>query len=161
MAKAHAAPPVEPEAVDQTNDAAEKPAKVVIREMFEAGQSRSEIAKELGVSYQRVFSLTKGQTNASGDGQARPKIILGPDVADGRFDGVARIEAIRTLFAEGLKVGPIAKELGTTYQIVFQATRSLRESQAAAEAPEDGTEVEEDESETSEDEDELEDEDEE
>jgi len=117
-----------------TTEPAEKPVKVVVREMFEAGKSRSEIAKELGISYQRVFSLTKGQTNASTaePGGTRPKVILGPDVADGRFDGVARIEAIRTLFGEGLKVGEIAKLLGTSYQIVFQATRALREQAAAA-----------------------------
>jgi len=122
---------------------AERPAKDVIREMFEQGKSRSEIAKALGVSYQRVFSLTKGQTNAAtGDGGARPKVILeGLEGENARFNGVARIEAIRTLFGEGLKVGPIAKAISTkekpvSYQIVFQATRQLREAAEATDAPE-------------------------
>jgi transposase-like protein len=142
MAKAQAAT-AEPETTTEAT-AAETPMKVVIRDLFEQGKSRSEIAKELGVTYQRVFSLTKGQTNAStSESGARPKVICeGLEGENARFNGVARIEAIRTLFAEGNKVGPIAKALGTTYQIVFQATRSLREAQNAAEAPEDGTEVE-------------------
>jgi len=142
MAKA---PAEAPAPAAESTEAAEKPVKVVIREMFEAGKSRSEIAKERGVSYQRVFSLTKGQTNAAtGESGARPKVILsGLEGEDARFNGVARIDAIRTLFGEGIKVGPIAKRLGTSYQIVFQATRSLREQANAAEATDDGDEVEE------------------
>ena len=149
------------ETVEVEAEAAERPVKDVIRELFKAGKSRSEIAKELNVSYQRVFSLTKGETNAStGESGARPKVILDATVADGRFDGVARIEAIRTLFGEGLKVGEIAKLLGCSYQIVFQATRAQREQAAAAVEPVEGEEAE-DELESEEDEDELEDEDEE
>jgi transposase-like protein len=123
---------------------AEKPAKEVIREMFASGKSRSEISKELGVTYQRVFSLTKGQENgATGESGARPKVILSGLEGDmARFNGVARIDAIRTLFSEGMKVGPIAKALGTSYQIVFQATRGQRAAAAEAETPEEGDEVE-------------------
>jgi transposase-like protein len=124
--------------------AAERPVKDVIREMFDAGKSRSEIAKELGVSYQRVFSLTKGKTNASTtEGGARPKVVLeGLEGEDARFNGVARVEAARTLYGEGVKVGPIAKRLGTSYQIIFQATRGLRDQATAAETPDEGDEVE-------------------
>ena len=131
--------------VETAAEPAERPVKDVIREMFEAGKSRSEIAKELNVSYQRVFSLTKGKTNAAtSEGGARPKVILeGLEGEDARFNGVARVEAARTLYSEGVKVGPISKRLGTSYQIIFQATRSMRDQEAAAEAPDEGDEVEE------------------
>jgi len=139
--QATAEAPAEPTTETQ---AAERPVKDVIREMFVAGKSRSEIAKALNVSYQRVFSLTKGQSNAAtAEGGARPKVILeGLEGEMARFNGVARIEAIRTLFGEGHKVGEVAKMVGTSYQIVFQATRNLREAAKAGEEAE-GEEVEE------------------
>src|SRR3954451_14209641 len=109
MAGAKQTATAEPEATtaEAPATATERPVKDVIREMFDAGKSRSEIAKELGVSYQRVFSLTKGKTNASTtEGGARPKVVLeGLEGEDARFNGVARVEAARTLYGEGVKVG--------------------------------------------------------
>lgn len=147
--------------VATTEAAAERPVKDVVREMFDAGKSRSEIAKALGITYQRVFSLTKGKSNAATEagGGARPKVILeGLEGPLAVWNGKPRIEAIRELYTNGGtaadgtaipagKPGPISKALGTSYQIVFQATRSLRDGQAATEEPE-GTEVEEGETET-------------
>jgi transposase-like protein len=145
MAKPTATATAETTEAPAETPAAERPAKDVIREMFEGGKSRSEIAKELGVSYQRVFSLTKGQSNAStSEAGARPKVVMdGLEGEDARFNGVPRVEAARTLFSEGVKVGPIAKRLGTSYQIIFQATRGLRDQANAAETPDEGEEVEE------------------
>jgi hypothetical protein len=39
---------------------------------------------------------------------------------------MTRVDAIRQLFDEGMKVGDIARLLGTSYQIAFQATKAQR-----------------------------------
>jgi transposase len=123
------------EVAQPVGDDGEKPAKQQIREAFEAGKSRSDIAKEFGVTYQRVYQLTKDL----GDGEAAPRARVTVEESEkiteaGRTDlvGLSRVEAIRKLFDEGMKLGDIARLLGTSYQVCFQATKSQR----AGEAPE-------------------------
>ena len=111
----------------------EKPFKQVVREAYAAGQTRAEIAKAHGVTYQRIFAITKGLPAADGSVSAgRPRAVL--------EDGTPRIEKIRELFENGMTVGAISKELGCSYQIVYQATKKQR-ALLKGEAPE-GEEVE-------------------
>jgi len=110
-------------------DEATKPAKQQIREAFSAGKTRREIADEFQLSYQRVYQVTKDMTE--GPAQARTRVTVAESEAltkAGREDlvGQPRVEAIRTLFDEGMKVGDIARLLDCSYQVAFQATRAQR-----------------------------------
>jgi AraC-like DNA-binding protein len=115
-----------PEGDDEPN----KPAKQQIREAFAAGRTRREIADEFGLSYQRVYQVTKDMAEA-GNAQSRTRVMVESNekiVEQGREDliGTPRVEAIRALFTEGMKVGDIARLLDCSYQVVFQATRAQR-----------------------------------
>jgi len=134
-----------------TVEDAEKPFKQIVREAFAAGTPRAKIAKTHGVTYQRIFAITKGMTGEGlPESQARPRAVL--------EDGTLHVDKIREMFEEGNTVGQIAKALDVSYQIVYQATKKQRAALAAGETPE-GEEVEGEESETESDEDELEDDD--
>jgi transposase len=105
-----------------------KPGTQAIREGFTAGKTRRELADEFGLSYQRVYQVTK---DMGGPVQPRTRVSVEPSEAlttAGREElvGMPRVDAIRQLFGEGMKVGAIAKLLGTSYQVVFQATRAQR-----------------------------------
>lgn len=111
-------------------ESTDKPVKQLVKEAFEAGKTRREIADEFELSYQRVYQLTKG-LEGTAPSQARPRVAVESSekiVAAGREDliGMPRVEAIRMLFNEGMKLGDISRLLGTTYQICFQATRAIR-----------------------------------
>jgi len=114
-----------PEGDDEPN----KPAKQQIREAFEAGKSRREIADEFGLSYQRVYQVTKDM--AEGNATTRTRVVVEASEALTAADredlvGRPRVEVIRELFDEGLKIGAIAKLLDCSYQVAFQATRGQR-----------------------------------
>jgi transposase len=55
-----------------------------------------------------------------------------PVLLDGRE--VSRAEAIRALSAEGMTVGKIAKELGCTYQTVYQTVKKVSDAATTIEA---------------------------
>jgi hypothetical protein len=129
----------------------EKPFKQVVREAYAAGKTRAEIAKMHGVTYQRIFAITKGLPAVDGTvSVGRPRAIL--------EDGTPRVDKIRELFENGMTVGEISKTLGCSYQIVYQATKKQRAALKGL-APEgvEGEEVEESDDE-SEEEEELEEE---
>jgi DNA invertase Pin-like site-specific DNA recombinase len=139
-----------PEGDDEPN----KPGKQQIREAFAAGRTRREIADEFGLSYQRVYQVTK---DMGGNAQPRTRVVVEESealTAAGREDliGKPRVEAIRELFDEGMKVGAIAKLLDCSYQVAFQATRGQRAALAGEDVE---SEDEESEDELLEDEDEL------
>ena len=70
-----------------------------------------------------------------------------------------RVPFIRALYDEGMKVGAIAKLLGCSYQVVFQATRAQRAAEAGdVEDVEDAEDLEDESDEDESDEDEDEDE---
>jgi len=131
-----------------TGDDGEKPVAQQIREMAETtnpatgkNYTRREIADAFGISYQRVFQVTKGlevykNGEGAGGGQ-RARVVVETNEAlekEGRSDlvGMSRVDAIRKLYeeyeAQGVEkpIGKIAKLLGCSYQIVFQATRAQR-----------------------------------
>jgi transposase len=125
-----------------SEDPNEKPVRTLIREAWAAGKSRSEIAKEFGVTYQRVFSLTRDTEGGPADSQGRARVMVEASTAlteAGREDlvGMTRVDAARKLFEEGLKVGAIAKLLGTSYQIIYQATAAKAKAAADGEDAED------------------------
>jgi DNA invertase Pin-like site-specific DNA recombinase len=150
--------PTGPEAAVPAAEAEEKkPSRASqMREMFKAGKSRSEVAKELGVTYQTVFAATRGVEGGGGTSVGRQKIMVThPDTGD----EVPRIDLIRELFEHGKSRGEIAKLLNTTYQIVYQATKGAEQAEADdedeeledGEEAEDGEEDEDDEDETTDD----------
>jgi len=140
----------------------EVPLRDQIRERFQAGIPRGEIAEEFGLRYQQVYAYTKDLGSGEGSG-GRAKVMV--EWPKGSGNQRPRVEVIREL-AQGIgtpdgqpmKIGAIAKELGTSYQIVYQATKNLRESAESDEAEDADTVAEDGEEEL--DEDELEDDDE-
>lgn len=111
-----------------------------IRERFQAGgdeNTRSKIAKDFGLKYQQVYAYTKDMGEGEGSG-GRARVMV-----EVNGEQRPRVEVIREMFANGEKVGAIAKELGVSYQIVYQATKNQRPSKDEAdeaEATEEGTE---------------------
>lgn len=85
-----------------------------IKEQVEAGMSRGDIAKILGLSYGVVYGITKDQEGT------RSRIEI--ELADG--SKVSRAEYIRMQFAAGVSRGDIAKELNVPYSVVWQATKT-------------------------------------
>lgn len=85
-----------------------------IKSQVEAGVSRGDIAKILGLSYGVIYGLTKEQEGT----RARIEIEL----EDGTK--VSRAEYIRMQFAAGVSRGDIAKELNVPYSVVWQATKT-------------------------------------
>jgi DNA invertase Pin-like site-specific DNA recombinase len=121
--------PTGPEAAVPAAEAEEKkPSRASqMREMFKAGKSRADVAKELGVTYQTVFAATRGIEGGGGTSVGRQKIMVThPDTGE----EVARIDLIRELFEKGKTRGEIAKLLNTTYQIVYQATKGAEQEAA-------------------------------
>ena len=130
----------------------EVPVRDQIRSEFEAGKSRGDIARERGLKYQQVYAYTKDMGEGEGSG-GRAKVMV--EWPAGSGNQRARVDVIRELFqagqAEGAtaetveagKIGNIARALGTSYQIVYQATRNLREDTSADDgeaSDEEGTE---------------------
>ena len=146
----------------------EVPLKAQILEMWKAGSSRREIADHFEVPYQRVFAITKGQEGGPAEQQGRARVTVEASekltkAGHEELVGMGRAEAIRQLYTGddeefAGKLGPISRLLDTSYQVAFQATKSLRagttsEDEGEAEdAVDDGTEVE---AEDTEDEDDL------
>jgi hypothetical protein len=122
----------------------EVPQRDQVREQFLAGgeeNTRSAIAKRFGLKYQQVYAMTKELGEGEGSG-GRARVMV--EWPKGSGEQRPRVEVIREL-AQGIgtpdgkpmKIGPISRELGTSYQIVYQATRNLREDESS----DDGEEV--------------------
>jgi predicted transcriptional regulator len=141
--------------------AEKKPSRAAqMREMFKAGKTRAEVAKEMGVTYQTVFAATRGveqEGGSSGTSVGRQKIMITHPTTG---EEVARIDYIREAFEAGKTRGDIAKELNTTYQVVYQATKGAEQASDEDEDEddddaEDGEELDGDEDEEDGDEDEV------
>jgi DNA invertase Pin-like site-specific DNA recombinase len=123
-----------------------KPSRAAtMRAMFKNGMTRSEVAKEMNVTYKTVFAATRGleqEGGSSGTTVGRQKIMIThPDTGE----EVPRIDYIREAFEKGQSRGEIAKKLNTTYQIVYQATKGAEQADSdddEDEELEDGEEVE-------------------
>ena len=92
----------------------------VIREFCEKNRSRGDIAKELEISYQIVFSYTKNLQNSHHNENTNGRSIM--------INDVTRKEYVINEFNKNRSRGDIAKELGISYQIVFSYTKDLRNS---------------------------------
>jgi hypothetical protein len=114
----------------------EVPLRDQIRERFQAGgeaNSRGAIAKDFGLKYQQVYAYTKDLGPGEGAG-GRARVMV-----EHNGEQRPRVEVIRELYAAGQadgatdeqkaegKIGAIAKRLGVSYQIVYQATKNMRE----------------------------------
>jgi predicted DNA-binding protein (UPF0251 family) len=86
-----------------------------IKAQVEAGVSRGVLAKQLGISYGVVYSITKDIAGAS----QRHEV---------EYEGktYSRSEYIRIRFQEGVSKADIAKELGVDYPVVWSALKSLK-----------------------------------
>lgn len=89
-----------------------------IKQQVEAGVSRGALAKELGISYGVIYSITKEVAGAS----QRHEI---------EYQGktISRSEYIRLRFKEGIAKADIAKELNVDYPVVWSALKSLKSNE--------------------------------
>ena len=92
----------------------------VIREFCEKDRKRADIAKELGVSYQIIFSYTKDLKNSHHNEESNGRSIM--------INDITRKEYVINEFNKNRSRGEIAKELGVSYQIIFSYTKDLRNS---------------------------------
>jgi len=125
-----------PQKENPADEQPEVPLRDQIRERFQAGgeaNSRGAIAKDFGLKYQQVYAYTKDLGPGEGSG-GRARVMV-----EHNGEQRPRVEVIRELFAAGQadgatdeqkaegKIGAIAKRLGVSYQIVYQATKNMRE----------------------------------
>jgi len=96
-----------------------------IRQEFKKDKSRNEIAEELDVSYNIVYTATANMENATTQG-SRKKLIEG-ELAEklGVEEGTPRNDYIREQIEAGRTRSEVADELGTTYNIVYAASSDL------------------------------------
>jgi len=99
-----------------------------IRQEFLKNKSRSEIAKELDVSYNIVFSATANMFNekhpegATGRGSGGRSVIV-EDPRDGQMK--PRAQVMKELYAEGQTRAEIAKQFDVAYATVYGATKDV------------------------------------
>ena len=92
----------------------------VIREFCEKDRKRADIAKELDISYQIVFSYTKDLKNSHHNENTNGRSIM--------IEDKTRKQYVIDEFNKNRSRGDIAKELNVSYQIVFSYTKDLRNS---------------------------------
>lgn len=85
----------------------------------QAGMSRGDLAKILGMSYGVIYNITKELEGS----REKHEITL----EDGTV--VSRSEYIRSLYKEGKSRGEIAKMLDVPYTVVWQATKVAKSAQ--------------------------------
>jgi hypothetical protein len=99
----------------------------LIRELFNTDWHRRDIAKELDVPYNVVFQATANMTNKHHQpgrgGVAVAKTVTLPDGTE-----MPRAEYIRQEVAKGRSKAEIAKELGVSYSVVWNATKGMSEA---------------------------------
>lgn len=99
--------------VDEMPETLETTRNEWIQEQVAAGVSRADIAKFLGLSYGVIYNATKDLEGS----RTRHEVTL----EDGTV--ISRNDYIRTLHAEGMSRGDIAKQLDVPYSVVWQATK--------------------------------------
>lgn len=95
-----------------------------IRKRIEEGATRSEVAKELDISYSAVWAATKDMDI----GFSRPggKVMIEhPDTGE----MVARVDYIREAYAAGLTRREIANKIGCDYAVVWAATHEPKQDE--------------------------------
>ena len=92
----------------------------VIREFCEKDRKRADIAKELNVSYQIVFSYTKDLRNSHHNENTNGRSIM--------IEDKTRKQYVIDEFNKNRSRSEIAKELNVSYQIIFSYTKDLRNS---------------------------------
>ena len=90
----------------------------VIREFCEKDRKRGDIAKELEVSYQIIFSYTKDLQNSHHNENTNSRSIM--------INDITRKEYVINEFNKNRSRGDIARELGVSYQIIFSYTKDLQ-----------------------------------
>lgn len=98
-----------------------------IRQEFAKDRSRKDIAEELGVSYNIVFSATANMFNShhpetGGRGGNRSVIVEWPK---GSGEMRQRSDVMKELFASGMSRADIAKEFDCPYATVYGATKDV------------------------------------
>lgn len=91
-----------------------------VRAQVEAGVSRGDVAKALGISFGVVYGITKEQAGT----RAKHMVEIEDPENPGQTKEISRNEYIRQLFAGGMKKSDIAKELGVEYSVVWAATKA-------------------------------------
>ena len=90
----------------------------VIREFCEKDRSRADIARELEVSYQIIFSYTKDLKNSHHNENTNSRAIM--------INDITRKEYVINEFNKNRSRSDIARELNVSYQIIFSYTKDLR-----------------------------------
>jgi len=101
-----------------------------IRQEFQKDRSRKEIAEELGVRYNIVFSATANMFNAKhpeGGGTGQAKVAEDPRTGEQRL----RKDIMRELYEEGWTRGEIAHHFQCPYGTVYGATRDIEPPEGA------------------------------
>ena len=100
-----------------------------IRQEFLKGRSRSEIAKELQVSYNIVFAATANMDNGTvgSVGRKGALAIIDGELAEklGVEPGTSRKDYILQRIKEGVTRKQIAEELGVSYGVIYGVTKAL------------------------------------
>ena len=112
-----------------------------IRELFEAGMKRKDIAAELGVRYQVVYAATKHMENIAHNSTTTGRNIL-LTAEDGTIQ--PRKNIIRDRYLRGESRSEIAKSLSVRYQIVYAATKGIEDwkRETVAEAAQENKDIE-------------------
>ena len=97
-----------------------------IRELFNDGLKRKDIAEMVGVRYQVVYAATKGMENVAHNSTTTGRNIL-LIAEDGTTQ--SRQNIIRDRYLKGETRSEIAKSLSVRYQIVYAATKNIAEWQ--------------------------------
>lgn len=97
-----------------------------IRQEFNKDRSRGDIAEELDVSYNIVYTATANMENAT-TGKRGRKTITDPELCQelGIEEGTPRNEFIKEKAEEGNSRREIADMLGISYNVVYAATSDM------------------------------------
>lgn len=99
----------------ETNEEPSKSSR--IRDLIAEGSTVAEAANVVGVRYQVAYQVAKkANLTLTPSNRARVEVNL-----DG--ENISRAEAIRRLSQKGLSKGTIAKQLGTSFQVVYQVLK--------------------------------------
>ena len=99
-----------------------------IRQEFLKNKGRSEIAKELEVSYNIVFSATANMYNEKhpeGEGRKGGRSIMVKDPRDENAPERPRSEIMKEMYAEGYTRSEIAVQFEVPYATVYGATKDI------------------------------------
>jgi len=111
------------------------PRREYIREQIKEGRTRSDIADELGITYNAVYAASKDMDAAGSRGRTA---TIDGELAEelGVEDGTPRKDYIRGEYAKGRTRREIADELGVDYSVAWRATKDMEDPNADDEASE-------------------------